>query len=384
MATSKTSSKKKESPKAKSLLQAKDIEFFEILINTPSPTGFEWTWQQVWIDYITPFVDEVFVDTYGSCVATINPGTGYNVVIEAHCDEISWFVNYITEDGLIYVIRNGGSDHQIAPAKRVIIHGKKGLIEGLFWRPAIHTRDASKEESPKVENIFIDVGARSKKEIGDMGIVVGSVITYPDPFIHLNNRYFVGRAMDNRAGGFMISQVARLLYSNKKKLPFTLHIVNSVQEEIGLKGAEMIAHRLNPDLAIITDVCHDTSTPMIDKKKQWDTQCGKGPVLSVGPSVQNNLRNFIEDVAVSKKLPFQRLASSRLTGTDTDAFAYTQNGIASALISLPLRYMHTTVEMVEKHDVEQTIKLIYETVCSIKHGQEFSYIKNKKLPIKKK
>lgn len=375
----------KKSPiKSQSVLSSSEISFFEMLINTPSPTWFERTWQQVWIDYITPYVDEIFVDTYGSAVATINPWSDYNVVIEAHCDEISWYVNFITEDGLIYVIRNGGTDHQIAPAKRVLIHGKKGPVTWLFGWPAIHTRDPAKEEPPKVENIFIDVGAKSKKEVLDMGIVVGSVITYPDEFIYLNDRYFVGRAMDNRAWGFMISQVARLLHTTKKKLPFTLHIVNSVQEEIGLRGAEMIAHRLNPDLAIITDVCHDTSTPMIDKKKQGDTQCGRGPVLSVGPSVQNNLRDFIEDVATSKKLPFQRLASSRWTGTDTDAFAYSQNGIASALISLPLRYMHTTVEMVEKHDIEKTIKLMYETVCAIKHGQEFSYISNKKHPQKKK
>ncbi len=378
MAVNKKSTKKSVSSN-KSLLRHEDLSFFEALINTPSPTGFERTGQQVWIDYITPFVDEVFVDTYGSAVATINPGSDFNVVIEAHCDEISWFVNFITEDGLIYVIRNGWSDHQIAPAKRVIIHGKKWLIEGLFGRPAIHTREPAKEETPKVENIFIDVWAKSKKEVLDMGIVVGSVITYPDPFMQLNNRYFVGRAMDNRAGGFMISQVARLLHTTKTKLPFTLHIVNSVQEEIGLRGAEMMAHRLNPDIAIITDVCHDTSTPMIDKKRQGDTQCWKGPVLTVWPSVQNNLRNFIEDIAVNKKIPFQRLAASRWTGTDTDAFAYTKNGIASALISLPLRYMHTTVEMVEKHDIETTIKLMFETVCAFKKDQNFTYIQGKKI-----
>ncbi len=383
MASPKKSSKQTKTSQ-KSLLRPADILFFETLINTPSPTGFERTGQQVRVDYITPYVDEIFVDTYGSAVATINPGTKYNVVIEAHCDEISRFVNYITEDGLIYVIRNGGSDHQIAPSKRVEIHGKKWVITWLFGRPAIHTRDVSKEEGPKVESIFIDIGAKSKKEVLEMGVVVGNVITYSDPFLELNNRYFVGRAMDNRAGGFMISQVARLLHTAKKKLPFTLHIVNSVQEEIGLKWAEMIAHRLNPDVAIITDVCHDTSTPMIDKRKQWDTQCGKWPVLSVGPSVQNKLRTFIEEIAESKKIAFQRLASSRSTWTDTDAFAYSQNGIASALISLPLRYMHTTVEMVEKHDVESTIKLIYETICSLKTGQNFDYIQNHKISSKKK
>lgn len=153
--------------------------------------------------------------------------------------------------------------------------------------------------------------------------MVGTVITYPDKFFTLNDRYYGGRALDNRAGGFMISQVARLIKENRVELPFTLHVVNSVQEEIGLKGAEMIAHRLNPDVAIITDVCHDTTTPMIDKKKEGLTKCGAGPVLCVGPSVQNKLRDFIEDTAVSHDISFQRLAISRLS-TDTDAFAYSQ------------------------------------------------------------
>ena len=374
MAENKRTKKKGSTKKVKSILRKEDRSFFEELINTPSPTGFEWTGQKVWMDYITPFVDETFVDTYGTAVATINPGQDYKVVIEAHCDEISWFVNYVTDNWLIYVRRNGWTDHQIAPAKRVIIHGKKWPVDGVFGRPAIHTRSHTKEQAPKVENIFIDVGAKKKEEIEKMGIVVWSVITYPDPFMELNDRYYVGRAMDNRAGWFMIAQVARLLQKNKKKLPFTLHIVNSVQEEIGLRGAEMIAHRLEPDVAIVTDVCHDTSTPMMNKIKEWDTTCGKWPVLSVWPSVQNKLRDFIEDIADKKKLSFQRMAASRRTWTDTDAFAYAKNGVASALISLPLRYMHTTVEMVEKQDVENTIKLMYECVCHLEKGQNFNYL----------
>jgi putative aminopeptidase FrvX len=368
---------KKPSPQPKkktSLLWQKDLSFFATLINTPSPTWFERTGQKVWIDYITPYVDEVFVDTYGSAVATINPKGAYKVVLEAHCDEISWFVNYITDDGLIYVIRNGGSDHQIAPSKRVTIHGRKWPVTGLFWWPAIHTRKEGSEEAPKIDNIFIDIWATSKKEVEELGVVIGSVITYPDEFITLNNRYYVGRALDNRAGGFMIAQVARLLNEQAKKLDICLHIVNSVQEEIGLRWAEMMAYRLKPDLAIITDVCHDTSTPMIDKKKQGDTRCGLGPVLSVGPSVQNKFRDFVEDIAVKHKLPFQRLAASRRTWTDTDAFAYTKEWIASVLISLPLRYMHTTVEMVHQEDVEHTIKLMFETVCAIKKWMKVKYL----------
>lgn len=206
-----------------------------------------------------------------------------------------------------------------------------------------------------------------------MGVHVGCVITYPDTFQVLNDDKFVCRAIDNRAGGFMIAEVARLLHENKVKLPFGLYITNSVQEEIGLRGAEMITQTIKPNVAIITDVCHDTTTPMIDKKVQGHTEIGAGPVISYAPAVQNKLRERILDTAEEKKIPFQRMAASRATGTDTDAFAYSNGGVASALISLPLRYMHTTVEMVHKDDVENVIRLIYETLLTIKDGETFSY-----------
>ena len=207
-----------------------------------------------------------------------------------------------------------------------------------------------------------------------MGVHVGCVITYPDKFHVLNKDKFVCRAIDNRAGGFMIAEVARLLNENKKKLPFGLYITNSVQEEIGLRGAEMITQRIQPNLAIVTDVCHDTSTPMINKKAQGDNTMGAGPVISYAPAIQNKLRERIIETAKKNKIPFQRHASSRSTGTDTDAFAYSNGGVASALISLPLRYMHTTVEMVQKDDVENVIKLIYETLLTIKVGENLSLI----------
>ncbi len=354
------------------VVTATSLKFFEQYINNPSPTGFEWEGQRLWLDYLKPYVNDSFTDAYGTAVGVINPGAAYKVVIEAHADEISWFVNYITKEGLIYVIRNGGSDHQIAPSKRVNIHTDKGIVKAVFGWPAIHTRNqGEKEESPTLKNIFLDCGATSKEEVEGLGIHVGSVITYEDEFMVLNDRYYVGRALDNRAGGFMIAEVARLLKENKKKLPFSLYIVNSVQEEIGLRGAEMIAHRIKPDVAIITDVTHDTQTPMINKVTQGDLACGKGPVVSYAPAVQVNLNRLLISAAEKAGIPFQRQASSRSTGTDTDAFAYSNEGVASALISLPLRYMHTTVEMIHKEDVDNVIRLIYESLLTIKPGQDF-------------
>ena len=365
----------KKEVKHQPVVTKKSVEFFEKYINNASPTGYEWEGQKVWLDYLKPYIDEHFVDNYGTAVGVINPKAEYKVVIEAHADEISWYVNYITKDGLIYVIRNGGSDHQIAPSKRVNIHTDKGLVKAVFGWPAIHTRSGEKEEAPTLKNIFLDCGCTSQEEVEKLGIHVGCVITYEDEFMILNDRYYVGRALDNRAGGFMIAEVDRLLKENKIKLPFGLYIVNSVQEEIGLRGAEMIAHRIKPNVAIVTDVTHDTQTPMISKITQGDLACGKGPVVSYAPAVQSNLNKLLIKAAEENKIPFQRQASSRSTGTDTDAFAYSNEGVVSALISLPLRYMHTTVEMVHKEDVDNVIRLIYEALLDIKAGQDFRSLK---------
>lgn len=350
-------------------------KFLKTYLNNASPTGFESSGQQIWLDYIKQYIDEQIVDNYGTAVGVINPGKKYKVVIEAHADEISWFVNYITPEGYIYVIRNGGSDHQIAPSMRVNIHGDKGIVKGIFGWPAIHVREPGKEEIPSLKNIFIDCGAKSKDEVLSLGIRPGTVITFVDEMMELNNDFIVGRALDNRIGGFMIAEVARLLAENKKKLPFTLYVVNSVQEEIGLRGAEMISRKLKPDVAIVTDVTHDTSSPMYNKKDQGDIACGKGPTLTVGPAVHNNVFKMLREVAEKYKINYQLHATARSTGTDTDMFAYSAEGVPSALISLPLKYMHTTVETVHKDDIENVIKLIYETVLNIKAGQDFRYIK---------
>jgi putative aminopeptidase FrvX len=366
---------KKTTKKEKSIFNQNSLNFLKEYLNNPSPTGFETAGQKLWLNYIAPYIDEHFVDTYGTVVGVINPEAPYKVVIEAHADEISYFVHYITKDGFIYLRRNGGSDHQIAPSKRVNIHTDKGIVRAVFGWPAIHVRDAAKEETPTLKNIFLDLGCKSDKEVEELGVHVGCVVTYEDEFMELNNRYFVGRALDNRVGGFMIAEVARLLKESKTKLPFGLYIVNAVQEEVGLNGATMIAHRIKPNAAIITDVCHDTQTPMMNKIASGDLACGKGPVLSYGPAVQNNLLKLIIDAATKNKIDFQRQAASRSTGTDTDAFAYSNEGVASALISLPLRYMHTTVESVHKEDVENVIKLIIASLKGIKNNHDFRYHK---------
>lgn len=358
----------------KKIITAKSQKFLEKYLNNTSPTGFELEGQKLWLEYVKPYIDEYFTDNYGTVVGVINPKAKYKVVIEAHADEISWFVHYITKDGFIYLRRNGGSDHMIAPSKRVNIHTEKGMVKAVFGWPAIHTRH-DKDDAPSMKNICLDCGCSTKEEVEKMGVHVGCVVTFEDEFMVLNKNRYVGRALDNRMGGFMIAEVIRLMKENKVKLPFGLYIVNAVQEEVGLRGAQMIANKIKPDVAIVTDVCHDTNTPGISKIVQGDLKSGEGPVLTYGPAVQNNLLQLIINAAETNEIPFQRAAASRATGTDTDAFAYSNDGVPSALISLPLRYMHTTVEMCHKDDVENAIRLMYNALQDIKNGHDFRYIK---------
>ena len=202
----------------KSILSKSSIAFLEKYLNNASPTGHESEGQKIWMKYLEQYVDEFITDTYGTAVGVINPKAKFKVVIEGHSDEISWYVNYITNDGLIYVIRNGGSDHQIAPSKRVNIHTKNGFVKGVFGWPAIHVRNGKEPSlTPTIENIFIDIGAKNKEEVLEKDIHVGTVITFEDEFMMLNNKYYVGRALDNRIGGFCIAEVARMLKDKDRK-----------------------------------------------------------------------------------------------------------------------------------------------------------------------
>ncbi len=350
------------------------VAFLHRYLNNPSPTGHEWRGQQIWLEYLKPYIDTYEIDDYGSAYGVINPESDYRVVIEAHADEIGWRVSNISEDGIISMMRVGGSDPQIAPSKRINIYtADNEIVKGVFGWPAIHLRGGGNELSPKYENIFVDCGFSSRQEAEDANIHIGCVATYEDELCLLQNRYYCGRALDNKIGGFMIAQVARLLRENKIQLPFALYVVNSVQEEVGLRGAEMISRRIKPHVAIITDVSHDTSTPGINKGKFGDYKCGKGPMIGYGPAIHNKLLNIIIGCAKENELPFQREANGESTGTDTDAFAYANEGVVSALISLPLRYMHTTVEMAHQDDIINTIKLMYYALQKIEYKHNFKY-----------
>jgi putative aminopeptidase FrvX len=352
----------------------KKKEFLKEYLNATSPTGMETMGQQIWLDYLKPFVDKTYTDIYGTAVGVVNPEAKYKVVIEAHADEIGWTVSHIDDKGFIRVVRNGGSDHHIAPGTPVQVLGEKGVVKGHFGWLAIHERGTDNDLKPEVKNLFVDVEASSKEEVEEMGVFVGTPMVYDTEFKERNGK-FISRALDNRIGGYMIAQVAKKLKKNNVKLPFGLYIVNSVQEEIGLFGAHMIANSIKPDVAIITDVCHDTHTPHMNQLTAGDVKSGDGPVIFRGADIQLNLHKQILGVVKEQKIKFQRGAYNGNSGTDTGAFYKANGGVACQLISLPLKYMHTTVETVSESDVDSVIELIYHSLLSIDNNQDFRYIK---------
>ncbi|MFN0078204.1 MAG: M42 family metallopeptidase [Prosthecobacter sp.] len=342
------------------------------LLSTPSPTGFEARGQRKWAAYARKFADRVESDAYGSAWATLDGGTnGRRLMFEAHADEIGYMVKYINKHGFIFVDRVGGSDVATARGRRVDIFGDKGTVRGVIGNTAIHIRDRTDEKVPKVHELAIDIGASSDKEVAKAGIRVGHPAVYADGVEELGPDKLCGRALDNRLGGYIIAEVIARLAKRKSRLPTTVYAVNAVQEEIGGHGARMIAHRLMPDVAVVLDVTHATDTPHVDEKKHGEIKLGGGPSLTHGGANHVEVVKRLIEVAEQEKIPVQHEASSRSTGTDTDVIFHQQSGIPSALVSLPLRYMHSVVEMAHLQDVEHTIQLLTAFAESVKAKDEF-------------
>jgi putative aminopeptidase FrvX len=337
-------------------------KFLHDYLNSCAPPGREDSCRDLWIKYVEPFSDRIIRDSYGS-VAAIQ-GEGSCVVLEAHSDEIAWLVNFISPQGYVYVVKSGGSDAVVAPSKQVTIYSRKGPVPGVFAWPSMQNRDQG-DSAPKTQNLFIDVGCSSKEEVLEMGIDVGDPILFDEATTLLNNRLYAGKALDNRVGGFIVAQVARQIREADSSLPFSLAAVNAVQEEVGLRGAEMMADRLRPKLAIVVDVTNDTNAPRMDKTKNGDIGVGLGPVLVTAPSVHPLLLQRLAATGRARGIPFQRVAMSRSTGTDADAFAYAGAGIPTVLLCVPIKYMHTTVEAAHKEDIAAAVELLYYFIRSL-------------------
>jgi endoglucanase len=347
-------------------------QFLFRLLNTPSPSGFESEGQKVWMDYVGRFADALENDVYGSAWATLNGrDPAMSIMLEAHADEIGFMIQNITDDGFLYVTRIGGSDRAIARGKRLKIFGEQGPVFGVLGNTAIHLRNKDDDKIPEIHQLYVDIGATSKAEVEQRGLRVGHPAVYTDMAEELIPGRIIGRAIDNRISGFILSQVLANLSQEADKAIVTVHAVNAVQEEIGGSGAKMIAYRLQPRVAIVLDVTHATDSPGVDKNKHGFIKLGGGPTLTHGTANHPLVVGRLIDTARELEVPIQHEASSRSTGTDADSVYTVRSGIASALVSIPMRYMHSTIEMIELSDVERCILLLTNFIRKIATADQF-------------
>ncbi len=347
-------------------------KFLYELLETPSPTGFEMPGQRVWSNYLKPLADSIECDAYGSTWATLKGKTDKIVMLASHADEIGYIVKQITSEGFLRLDRVGGSDTATARGRRIRILGTQGDVTGIIGNTAIHIRkDLSNEKAPKIHELWVDVGASSAKEVEKLGIRVGVPAVYEGGPFELSNGNIVSRALDNKLGGYICAQVFKKLAEAKNKPEFTVVCLNAVQEEIGGHGAKMATHRLMPDVALCLDVTHATDTPGIDKATHGDVKLGKGPTLTHGTCNHALVVDRLVKVSEQNKIQLQHESSSRYSGTDTDSIFVTREGVPSALVSIPLRCMHSVVETANPKDIDHTINLMTEFVKSLKPEDTF-------------
>jgi len=330
------------------------LDFLEKLINTPSPSGFEERASELWREYVNPFVSNMDTCHYGNTFAFVNPESDKKIMLCSHIDEIGMMVNYINDEGFIYFSAIGGIDESILPATEVIICGKEEKVFGVIGSMPIHLKE-DEEESIKIHNLYIDVGASSKEQVLEK-VNIGDPIVANYGLTKLYNNRIVGRGLDDRIGAWCVAEILKKI--SDKNLPVGVCGALTVQEENGLYGATMSAHNVKPDIAIAIDVCFCTDVPGISKEQHGEVSLGGGPVLSVGSSIHKETTESIINTANNNRIEIQRVISPVYTGTDADAIFKSVGGIPTSVVSIPNRYMHTPVEMVQLEDLYAVIDLV--------------------------
>jgi len=334
------------------------LEFLKELVATPSPSGFEAPVQKVWLDYVKPFVDEVKKDVHGNAIAILNPSGKPKLMLAGHCDEIGFMVNYITDKGYIYFRPIGGVDANLMPGQRVIIHGKKDKTLGVIGKKAVHLMSEEERKQTggaKFEHLWIDVGAKKKTEV-EKFVSIGDPVTFAVGFENLKNDFVVSRGFDDKMGAFVVAETLRIL--SKQKIKAAIYGVSTVQEEIGIRGARTSAFHIDPDVGIAIDVTHASDYPGSNPNLTGEVKLGSGPVICRGANINHVVFDMLTEAGKSKKIPFQVEAAPGGTGTDANAIQVNRGGVAAGLVSVPNRYMHTPVEVINLVDLENTSKLL--------------------------
>jgi endoglucanase len=356
-------------------LEPKALDFFKTLLETPSPSGYENALQQIVRDYVADFADEVRTDLHGNVIVVKNPDSPLRVMLAGHCDQIGLIVQHIDDEGFLYVQPIGGWDPEVLIGQRMTVWTAGGPVFGVIARKPIHllTEDERKQV-PKMKDLWLDIGAASKDEAGKT-VRIGDAVTVELGFHVLRNNLAVSPAMDDKAGCWVVIEAMRRACrktSAPSKLTCGLYCVSTVQEELGLRGARTSAFGIDPQVGVAVDVTHATDCPTIEKKEEGDVRLGRGPVIHRGPNMNHQVVDRLIKAAEDNKIAYQLAASAKATGTDANAIQINRAGVATGLISIPNRYMHSPVEMISLDDIDRAADLLARFVERLDAKAEFT------------
>ena len=352
-------------------MRPESFEFLRALAEAPSPSGYEQPVQKIFRDRIQNYADEVQTDVLGNCFGLIKGKERPVVMLAGHCDEIGFMVKYIDDQGYLYFASIGGVDEQLLPGKRVWIHGQKQPFLGVVGRKPIHLLDPKdREKVPQIHTQFIDIGAKTRKE-AEKHAALGDPVTFAGGLETLLGDRVVSRAFDDKVGSFVVAEVLRMVGEKKNRPPCTVYGVSTVQEELGLRGATTSAYQIQPDIGIAIEVGHASDYPEVDKKRVGEYKIGAGPILARGANINPQVYDLLTKASKRRKIPVQILGAPRATGTDANVIQLSRKGVATGLVSIPLRYMHTPAEVLSLKDLDSACELLVAFLYELKEGMSF-------------
>ncbi len=347
--------------------------FLVALLEARSPTGAEFEAQAVLDRHVQPVADVFEHDALGNRLATLNPKGDPTLLLAGHMDELGLIIKYVDKDGFLYFDTLGGHDRGVISGRRVSVLTQDGVVKGVTGKRAIHLMNQKERDAlPEVHQIWIDIGARNKKE-ALARVRLGDPVVYDVGFELLHGSIGAARAFDNKVGCYVVCETLLRLASQRKKLGAKVVSVATTQEEIGTRGAITASYAVNPDVAIAVDVTHATDAPDSDHKRFGEFKLGGGPVLARGPNINPLVFDRLVAVADAQKIPYQIETEPLPTGTDARATQMARGGVATGLIGVPLRYMHTPAEVVDLEDIEKTVKLLVAFALSLKPGEKMHF-----------
>lgn len=350
-------------------MRKQSLDFLKQMIHTPSPSGSESAIQKICRDYAKPFVDEIYKDVHGNQFHVRNKGAATRIMLAGHVDEIGLMVNTIDDKGFLGLVPIGGVDTAILGGQRVVVHGPKGPLSGVIGRKAIHlTPEKDRNKALELHEMWVDIGAKDKKD-AEKVVAIGDSITIDAGFMELRDNKVVARAFDDRIGAFVCLEAMRLL--KDRKINVAVYCVTTVQEEIGLRGATTSSYGVHPHAGVAVDVGFATDHPRGEGERYGQTKIGGGPLIDRGPNINPVVHRGLLDAAKKHRIPIQHVAAPRGTGTDANAMQLSRGGVATGLVGIPNRYMHTPVELVSLTDVEHASALIAEWVCALPKDPSF-------------